>query len=438
MTDALERVAELVERESGIQAKRSQLEALAGALRRVAPGMDADAFIAALADPAQHAALLGRLIDQVAIQETYFMREPRDLEAIDWHLLLGAAHARGASEVSVWVSACASGEEAYSVAMLATEAFGHRRPPVSILATDISTRALRRAEEAAYSERSIRDLSPSRRDRFLLLREEARSKVGEQLRSLVRLRRHNLVADPVPPIGEVPFDLVLCRNVLIYFGPETVEAVVSSLESALQPGGQLILGASDRLTSSARRLTELAGNRAERAATVPSPTQVRRPAGRRPGTLRRPLGKTEGGRGSVTANAPAPDREMAEAVDAANRGQFMAAIEAASRVLAADPLIAEAYYVRGLSELAIGDPAAAVGSLRRALYVDPSFALAAFQLARAHDLRGDTQAATKAYARTLRALDQNEESPSRAIEQADLGDIALACRARLGGTLDSR
>ena len=437
MTDALERVAELVERESGIQAKKSQLEALAAALRRVAPGMDADTFIAALADPAQHAALLGRLIDQVAIQETYFMREPRELEAIDWHLLLGAAHARGASEISVWVGACASGEEAYSLAMLATEAFGHSRPPVSILATDISTRALRRAEEAAYSERSIRDLSPSRRDRFLV-RQGARSIVGEQLRSLVRLRRHNLVADPAPPIGEVPFDLVLCRNVLIYFGPETVEAVVSSLESALQPGGQLILGASDRLTSSARRLTELAGNRAERAATVPSPTPVRRPAGRRAGTLRRPLGKTGGGRGSVTANAPAPDREMAEAVDAANRGEFTAAIEAASRVLATDPLIAEAYYVRGLSELAVGDPAAAVGSLRRALYVDPSFALAAFQLARAHDLRGDTRAARKAYARTLRALGQNEESPRRAIERADLGDIALACRARLGETPDSR
>lgn len=437
MTDSLRTVAELVERESGIQAKESQLEALAAALGRVAPGMDADGFIAALSDPAREPVLIGRLIDQVAIQETYFMREPRELEAIDWQTPLAAAHARGEGEIRVWVGACASGEEAYSLAMLATEAFGHSRPPVSILATDISNRALRRAEEATYSERSIRDLSPSRRDRFLVP-EGARSKVGEQVRSLVRLRRHNLVADPAPPIGEVPFDLVLCRNVLIYFGPETVEAVVSSLESALQPGGQLILGASDRLTSSARRLTELAGNRAERAATVPSPTPVRRPAARRTGTLRRPLGKMRGSGGSVTANAPAPDREMAEAVDAANRGQFTAAIEAASRVLAVDPLVAEAYYVRGLSELAIGDPAAAVGSLRRALYVDPSFALAAFQLARANDLRGDTQAARKAYARTLRALGQNDESPSRAIEQADLGDIALACRARLGETLDSR
>jgi chemotaxis protein methyltransferase CheR len=427
MIDALERVAELVERETGIQAKGSLRDALAAAIGRAAPGMDAEAFIAALDQPAQYSALVGRLIDQVAIQETYFMREPRELEAIDWHQLLASAHARGAGEVKVWVCACASGEEAYSVAMLATEAFGHGRPPVSILATDISTRALRRTEEATYSERSIRDLSPSRRDRFLV-REGARNMVGEQLRSLVRLRGHNLVADPAPPVGEVPFDLVLCRNVLIYFGPETVEVAVSSLESALQPEGQLILGASDRLMSSARRLRELAGDRAERVGAGGPPRPDRRPAG----TLRKPLGKPGGSLGPVTANAPAPDRAMAEAVEAANRGQFTAAIEAASRVLAVDPLSAEAYYVRGQSELAIGDPGAAVDSLRRALYVDPSFAPAAFQLARAHDRRGDTEAARKAYAWTLRTLDQNRQSPDRAIDQADLGDIALACRARLG------
>lgn len=248
MNEPLERVADLVERESGILVKETQVAALVAALGRVSEGMDAERFLAALDDPVQRPALIGRLVDQVAIQETFFMREPIELEAIDWHQLLAAAHARGAGEVNVWVSACASGEEAYSVAMLATEAFGHDRPPVAILATDISMRALRRAEAAAYSERSIRDLSPARRDRFLVP-EGVRSAVGEQLRSLIRFRQHNLVADPAPPAGEVAFDLVLCRNVLIYFGLETVEAVVGSLESALQPGGQLILGASDRLST---------------------------------------------------------------------------------------------------------------------------------------------------------------------------------------------
>jgi chemotaxis protein methyltransferase CheR len=435
MNDPLERVADLVERESGIQVRESQVAALAAALGRIAQGMDAEGFLDALGDPAQSSALTSRLIDQVAIQETFFMREPSELEAVDWHQLLAAAHARGASEVNVWVSACASGEEAYSVAMLATEAFGHGRPPVAILATDISMRALRRAEEAAYSQRSIRDLSPARRDRFLV-REGAWSAVGEQLRSLVRLRRHNLAADPAPPPGEAAFDLVLCRNVLIYFGLETVETVVRSLESALQPGGQLILGATDRLKSSARRLGEIAISEARPAVPVPTWVQVRR-AGAGSRTLRRPLGRMERthGRPAVEASL-SPERDVSETLEAADGGEYTAAIESADRVLAADPLNAEAYYVRGMSELATDDPLAAVGSLRRALYVDPTFVLAAFQLGRAHELRGDAQAAKRAYARTLHILDRGDDRPNRLLEQADLGDIAVACRARLAEASD--
>jgi chemotaxis protein methyltransferase CheR len=429
VNDPLGQVADLLERESGIQVKESQLAALAAALGRVSRGMNAGRFLDALDDPAQRSGLLGRLIDEVAIQETFFMREPGELETVDWHQLLVAAHARGAGEVSVWVSACASGEEAYSVAMLATEAFGHAVPPVAILATDISTRALRRAEEAAYSERSTRELSPARRDRFLV-REGTRSVVDEQLRSLCRLRRHNLVADPAPPAGEVAFDLILCRNVLIYFDPETVETVVGSLESALQPGGQLILGASDRLTSSARRLTELASNEPKAAPIRSRTPPVRRATRAGSRALRRPLGRAEPTQGQSTAPSPSPDGDISEALDAANGGEYTAAIESAEWVLAADPLNAEAYYVRGMSELATGDPAAAVGSLRRALYVEPTFALAAFQLARAHDLRGDAEAARRAYGRTLHALGTGGR-PGGLLDQADLGDIASACRARL-------
>lgn len=127
----------------------------------------------------------------------------------------------------------------------------------------------------------------------------------------------------------------------------------------------------------------------------------------------------------------APRRDVSEALEAANGASTRPAIESADRTLAADPLDAEAYYVRGLSELATDDPVAAVGSLRRALYVDPTFALAAFQLGRAHELRGDAQSARRAYARTLHALGRGDDRPSRLLEQADLNDIAVACRVRL-------
>lgn len=127
---------------------------------------------------------------------------------------------------------------------------------------------------------------------------------------------------------------------------------------------------------------------------------------------------------------------MSEALQAANGGEYTAAIESADRILAVDPLDAEAYYLRGMSELAINDPVAAVGSLRRALYVDPAFALAAFQLGRAHELRGDAQAARRAYARTLHLLGRGDGHRSRLLDQADLDDLAVACRARLAETGD--
>ncbi|MGH2940565.1 MAG: CheR family methyltransferase [Solirubrobacterales bacterium] len=423
MTDVLARLAALVERETGIVVKESQTDALVAALRRVSPATTAETLLAE--DDPEHALLLGRLVDQLAVQETFFLRESSELEAIDWHRLLAAAHARGAAEVNVWVAACASGEEAYSVAMLATEAFGHGRPPVSILATDISLRALRRAEAGVYSERSVRGLSPERRDRFLV-RGEKGSVVGEQLRSLVRLRRHNLIADPAPPPAEVSFDLILCRNVLIYFGSDTAAKVVRSLQTALRPGGDLILGAADRLVSSARRLGAIAPG-GETTAEAPRATVSRRPRTRqanRQARPRRPAKRVPAARSHVPLDLGLP-------IGAADRGDYEGAIESAKRVLEEDPLNAEAHFVRGLSELTNGDPELAIDSLRRALYVEPSFVLAAFQLARAHDLRGDEQAARRAYLQTLRALAGDTGPSHRLIEPDDVGEIAAACRARI-------
>jgi len=430
MNPELASLAELVETESGIQIKAPQLTSLAAALSRVSPGMNAERFLAALSDSAETCTLLGELIDQVAIQETYFMREPRELEAIDWSALLSAAYARGEQSVMVWVCACASGEEAYSLAMLAIESFGHDRPPVSILATDISPRALRRAREALYSERSMREVDATRRKRFFIDR-EGKSAVGEQLRSIVRFRRHNLVVDPAPPLGEVSFDLILCRNVLIYFGAANAELVVKSLDSALRPGSQLILGASDRLTSSARRFVDLAARGGQASRSALSRASKEQPQDRRR-VPRKPIGATERNGGSSAASPASRQWIVSDAQAAANVGDYAEAIGITGEILAIDPLDAEAYFVRGLAELAADEPASARGSLRRALYIDPTFALAAFQLGRAQDICGDARAALRAYRRALSTLDPEDERYLHLLGRVNAGDIAAACRARLG------
>jgi tetratricopeptide (TPR) repeat protein len=102
-------------------------------------------------------------------------------------------------------------------------------------------------------------------------------------------------------------------------------------------------------------------------------------------------------------------------------------------LLADTPLDADAHFIQGLVLLESGEPAAAAVALRRALCTDARFALAAFTLGRAFDALGDTPAAGRAYEQALRTLDPEDDRHERMLQQIDPGDIAAACRARLGG-----
>ena len=381
MTRALDELADLVHRETGIRLVDHQHPFLQGALDRIEAGSDPAAFARGLADPRRGPRLLARLIEEVTVKETSFLRDAGQLASIGWPLLLARAHARGHALVRVWTAACATGEEAYSLALLASEAFGAERPPVSILATDISPDALARARVGSYRARSVRDLGPAMRARHLRA-EGDELVVGARLREVVTFARHNLVRDPFPPLGEAPFDLILCRNVLIYFDSATVGRVLTSLERSLAATGTLVLGAADALCATAARMAG-AGPR--------EPAREHRPAR----ALRRPLGRLA-----------VPDEEPAVPHDAAD------------------------YFRRGLEELERNDPAAAVGSLRRALFVEPDFGLAAFKLGAAHEALGDPASARRAYSQALRALEPHERHEPF-LGQIDLADVATAVRARL-------
>ena len=225
----------------------------------------------------------------------------------------------------------------------------------------------------------------------------------------MRFRQHNLSRDPIPPLGEGAFDLVVCRNVLIYFDAPLVERVIAGFELAVRDGGTLIIGAADALCGTASRLASI-------ATQDPAPRKV---ASR----LRRPLGRE-----AVLSR----DERLAAALDAANAGRTGEALEHAALLLASDALDADAYFVRGLVELQADDATAAAASLRRSLYVDPTFALAAFTLGRAHDALRDDVAARRAYEQALRTLDPEDDRHELLLQQVDLGDVAAACRARLG------
>jgi chemotaxis protein methyltransferase CheR len=425
VTPALQQVAEMIRLETGIAIREAQMPLLDAALRRVDRAMDATAFLEAGTDGVP-AALLDRLIDEVTVNETFFFRERKELDAIDWQLLRDSACAAGSETVRIWVAACASGEEAYTLAVLASEAFSSSEPPISILATDISLATLERAREGRYGRRQVRGLDDEMRERYFEVAGDGVT-VSQGLRQLVEFRRHNLTRDPVPPLGHEQFELIACRNVLIYFDGDAVERVISSLERALASEGMLVLGAADRLCGSARRLARHDGARASerrRHAVRALPKRM----------LRRPLGHDRdpapaGDSSESVASSSSP--ELAAALAAANEGNLGATVEATELILRDDPLNADAYFLRGLAELGLADADAAVSSLRRALYVDPSFGLAAFELGRAHEDRGDRTAAARAYEQALRTLEADDSRHAAILGQVDVGDVASACALRL-------
>jgi chemotaxis protein methyltransferase CheR len=442
----------MIQRESGIQLEPSQLPFLQAAIARV----DRDLTAETLLDRAVSAQTMGRLIDEVTIRETFFFRHRSELDAIAWYCALDAARARGSEVVQIWVAGCASGEEAYTVAILACEAFASASPPVRVLATDIAPAALAQATAGRYGERAVRNLQGGVRERYFSSVHGV-SSVGERLRALVEFRRHNLVRDPIPPAGERPFDVILCRNVLIYFDRPTVEIVLGALEGALAPAGLLLLGAADRLSGQMHPLPQVWGA-AERLSGKARPLQQVRGsevAGPRfprvRGSLRsvpvRPS-KQSGARAEVERPAPVlglataaarPSRPTpADAMRAADRGELDLAVGIARDVLALDPLDPQAHFIRGVAELARDDARAAVEPLRRALYIDPNFGLAAFKLACAHDALGEEGPARRAYERTLRTLDHYGPGQTARSDRFDLLDMAAACHSRLQALSEQR
>jgi chemotaxis protein methyltransferase CheR len=174
---------------------------------------------------------LAALIEHTAVLETAFWRHPEQLAAVARLVSARPGPAR------IWSAGCATGEEPYSVAIALLEA-GRLGRGDRIVATDLSGRALAAARAGVYGPRSLRKLPGHLVERWFGPGE--RRQLAGGARALVTFSPHNLVAGSAPE--GAPFDLVLCRNVLIYFTPETARSVLAVIAGAVAPGGLLALG----------------------------------------------------------------------------------------------------------------------------------------------------------------------------------------------------
>ncbi len=201
-----------------------------------------DAYISHIsAEPDEIDALFRDLL----ISVTDFFRDSdafHSLEALVIPKLIETAGPDGT--IRVWVPGCSTGEEAFSIAMLIREQLDQQRvsPRVQIFATDINDGALGIARAARYPEALLTAVSPERRNKFFKRDGEA-FVVTKAIREMCVFSPHSLISDP--PFSRM--DLVSCRNLLIYFGPELQRRVLPTFHYALRPGGYLLLGLSENI-----------------------------------------------------------------------------------------------------------------------------------------------------------------------------------------------
>jgi chemotaxis protein methyltransferase CheR len=204
---------------------------------------------------------LARFIDAVSTNETYFYRESNHFSVLENSILSELIARR--PMVRIWSAGCSTGEEAYTLRMVFQAGKGHLWPAESqaeIIATDISHEVIARAREGIYGERSLRSLPEHMRLRYFERRGDGNWRVSQELRQGVEFRVHNLLQEEPP---ERHFELIFCRNVMIYFDKATQRRLVDErFAEVLDAQGYLCIGHSESLTGTSRRFRYVRGLKA--------------------------------------------------------------------------------------------------------------------------------------------------------------------------------
>ncbi len=253
----LARILDLIDQETGMdfrQYKRGTID------RRVEVQMAAnklDGIDAYLAFLDAHPDEVDRLARSILISVTAFFRDPEAFEALSGVIGQIADRAEDGSTIRVWVPGCATGEEAYSIALLLADRLGSRMNAVrvNIFATDIDEDAGVFARKAVYDDPAVRNV-PERLLKRFFRKTSGSYQVAKPIRDMVVFARHNVAKDP--PFLNI--DLLSCRNLLIYFSGELQQTVLHSFQYALKPGGFLFLGRSETLGNDLRGFSDYERN----------------------------------------------------------------------------------------------------------------------------------------------------------------------------------
>jgi chemotaxis protein methyltransferase CheR len=380
------RAAEVVEARLGLQFAGTRLDDLARGMANAAVQLqltDATACATRLCDSLLTAREFDTLASHLTVGETYFFRDPECFQALQHDVipaLLDRRRTHGNDRsLRLWSAGCATGEEAYSLAMILELVVPDLDSwDVTLLATDLNARALSDAQAGIYREWSFRGVPKSIRSRFFHERSDGSLELDASLRRRVTFAQLNLAQGVYPSLvnNTDAMDLILCRNVLMYFEPERARSVVGRLVSALREGGTLVLGAVE---------TSLRGGVFASTAKTDGPAHPFRGPNANAST-----GASRAAARSRPRPGPGPDWDKDEPADVesilrharrhANQGRLTEALDWSERGLRADRLDPVAHYVQATILVELGRHAEAVLAFQRALFLNQEFAIAHYAL----------------------------------------------------------
>jgi chemotaxis protein methyltransferase WspC len=354
---------------------------------------------------------LQALIEDVTVPETWFFRdrEPFDLLA---ELVRGeGASSSGARVPHILSVPCATGEEAYSIAMVMLE-LGYGAGSVHIDAVDISKRVLQRAVAGEYRANSFRGDEGHYRQRYF---EQAGSiyRINEKLRGMVSFRYGNLI-DEKFLVGTELYDVIFCRNVMIYFPPELQEKTIRKLHRLLTADGLLFVGYAEaaklngELFSSVRRSGAFAFRKRlpDQGETVEAQKENGKPGARAAPLPARSVARAKSARhvkrAAAQTAAPVPVDPLFRIRRLADQGRLEEASRLCLSYLEDNAGSAEAYYLLGLIREAEAKNAEAANLFRKAAYLNPHHYDALVHLAVLAEAQGNRAAAVVYRARASR------------------------------------
>jgi chemotaxis protein methyltransferase CheR len=189
-----------------------------------------------------------QIFDLVTTNETYFFREPAQLQAFTEEIVPDLLSKKALRKIRIWSAGCSSGEEPYSIAMLLQEAGWYEKAAFEIFASDINQQVLSKARKGMYRENAFRATSEELRGKYFNREADGSWQIRDEIRNRVSFGRLNLYDEArVSLLGHL--DVVFCRNVIIYFDDASKRVVVKNFYNRLVDGGYLLLGHSESLIS---------------------------------------------------------------------------------------------------------------------------------------------------------------------------------------------